>query len=69
MVLSTEVNEESGIKLVDDIVKKWDVNECWLYCIDFLEKTDSQLQFRSENGFLEICCHNFYQIFCQQLIS
>ena len=46
MVLSTEVNEESGIKLVDDIVKKWDVNECWLYCIDFLEKTDSQLQFR-----------------------
>jgi len=46
MVASSSVNEDSGISIVDDIVKKWDVNECWLYCIDFLEKTGTQLQFR-----------------------
>lgn len=46
MVLSSVVDEKSGIGIVDEIVKKWDVNECWLYCIDFLEKTDTQLQFR-----------------------
>lgn len=46
MVVSSTINEESGIKVVDEIVKKWDINECWLYCIDFMEKTDTTYQFR-----------------------
>ena len=57
MVASSTVNEESGIGIVDEIVKKWDVNECWLYCIDFLEKTESQLQFR----FVELSFLSFQQ--------
>ena len=46
MVASNTVDEKTGIAIVDEIVKKWDVNECWLYCIDFLEKTENELQFR-----------------------
>merc|ERR1712150_73565 len=46
MVKSSEINEESAVKAIDDIVKSWGVHECWLYCIDFLDKVDNKFQFR-----------------------
>ena len=46
MVLSSEINEDSGIGIIEDIVKGWEVNECWLHCTDFIEKTENAYQFR-----------------------
>jgi len=46
MVLSSKISEESGIETIENIVKGWDVNECWLHCTDFIEKTDDAYQFR-----------------------
>ena len=46
MVLSSEITEESGIGVIENIVKTWEVNECWLHCIDFMEKSDHDYQFR-----------------------